>query len=150
MTGDVLAKFILSSIPDITNKKLQKLCYYVYSWYLTIYHRKIANVVFEAWAHGPVSPMLYNQYRCYGWETIPRYQGFLPIKEEDIKFVNKVILYYGNFTADELEEMTHNEDPWKKARIGCKPYESSNQIIQDQDIIDYYSAQEYLFDEFNK
>ena len=40
---DSLAKVILSIRDDVSNKKLQKLAYYVYAWYLTIFGVSIAE-----------------------------------------------------------------------------------------------------------
>ncbi len=56
---DDFSKLILS-YGSFSHKKLQKLSYYVYSWYLTLYGEKIADVNFEAWVHGPVSPEIYS------------------------------------------------------------------------------------------
>lgn len=148
MTIDALAKFILSTSPNITNKKLQKLCYYVYAWYLAVNHERIAEVVFEAWAHGPVSPQIYSQYRRFGWEEIPQFRGFLPVKEEQAVFINNILSYYGCFSADELEKMTHDEQPWMNARKGYKPYQSSNEVISDYDMVEYYSKQRELYRRF--
>ena len=39
-----LTNVILSICDDVSNKKLQKLAYYVYAWYLTIYGRKIVDI----------------------------------------------------------------------------------------------------------
>ncbi|MBS1456852.1 MAG: DUF4065 domain-containing protein, partial [Clostridium sp.] len=54
---------LMLSFGSMSNKKLQKICYYIYSWYLTLYNHKIAPLKFEAWVHGPVSRELYNQYK---------------------------------------------------------------------------------------
>lgn len=132
-----LANLVLS-YGSFSNKKLQKLCYYVYSWYLTLYGEKIANVSFEAWIHGPVSPEIYNIYRNYGWGEIPQYNGCLPINEVIYSRVTNIINEYINFNANELEEKTHNEIPWKSARNGYRKYESSNETIDDNTIINYY------------
>lgn len=56
-----LTNVILSTCDDVSNKKLQKLAYYVYAWYMTFYGVKIANMEFEAWEHGPVCRKLYNK-----------------------------------------------------------------------------------------
>ncbi|MDT2255436.1 DUF4065 domain-containing protein [Paenibacillus larvae] len=53
-------------------QKLQKLCYYAYSFYLAIYEKKLFDDNFEAWVHGPVNPQLYTEYREYGWQEIPQ------------------------------------------------------------------------------
>lgn len=132
---------IALSFSEMSNKKLQKICYYIYSWYLAVYGTPIADTEFEAWVHGPVSPRIYNLYKRYGWNDIPQFVGFLPVEDEVIRFAYCVCNYYNQFSADELEEMTHNELPWIKAREGVKPYESSRKVINDYDIKNFYSKQ---------
>ena len=141
ITVDTLAKVILSFRDDISNKKLQKLAYYVYAWYLTLFGSRITDMTFEAWEHGPVSRKLYNNYKTYGWSVIPRYRGFVLAENEKIKFIQSVVGYYGNFDADELEHMTHNEAPWNDARLGCGSHEASDAVISEASMIDCYSKQ---------
>lgn len=137
ITIKALAAIMLSFEP-LSNKKLQKLCYYAYAWYLTLYHQRLAPLTFEAWVHGPVSRELYNYYRKYGWDDIPMYSGFIIADDEVIAFCRKVWQYYGRYSADELESMTHEEMPWQKAREGYKLYEPSTEIVKDADMVEYY------------
>lgn len=130
---------LMLSFGSMSNKKLQKICYYMYSWYLAIYERKVADVQFEAWVHGPVSREIYNIYKRYGWENIPSYQDFLPVNEELIDFAKEIWQVYGKYSADQLEDFTHTELPWKKAREGYKVYESSEVLLNDKDIYEYYN-----------
>jgi uncharacterized phage-associated protein len=132
-----LTNVILSMCDEVSNKKLQKLAYYVYAWYMTLYGVKIANMEFEAWEHGPVCRKLYNKYRCYGWNIIPSYKGFVLANDEKIKFIQGVLNVYGCYSADELENMTHNELPWIEARNTCM----MNAVISDTAMKMYYSGQ---------
>lgn len=129
---------LILSYGSFSHKKLQKLCYYVYSWYLTLYKEKIANIEFEAWVHGPVSPDIYRLYRNFGWKCIPRYNGCVEINDAINKRVNSIINEYINLDANELENQSHKEMPWKEARRGYEKYESSNEMIDDDVIIEYY------------
>ncbi len=138
MRAKSLAMLMLS-YEDMSNKKLQKMCYYAYAWYKTIFNESIADVTFEAWVHGPVSREIYYHYKDYGWGNIPRYYGFIDADERVIGFCNKIVELYGSFSADELEERTHREDPWLRARHGISAYESSSVSINDYDIIEFYS-----------
>lgn len=127
------------SFDSMSNKKIQKICYYVYSWYLAIYGSQLAPFQFEAWVHGPVSRELYHFYKSYGWNNIPQFHGLVMVDNETAAFAQKVWTMYGHYSADELEEMTHQELPWIMARTGCRYYESSDALIQDGDIIHYFS-----------
>lgn len=154
MTVDSMAKVILSYRDDISNKKLQKLAYYVYSWHLTIMKKEIANMSFEAWEHGPVCRKLYNEYKQFGRGIIPQYHGFVLANDDEIRFVGSVLSVYGSYSADELEYMTHNEMPWNEARRGCASNEASDAIITKESIVRYYSMQyelkKRIIDDFEK
>ncbi len=141
LTIDTLAKVILNNCKDVSNKKLQKLAYYVYAWYYTIYNCEIVSMNFEAWEHGPVCRELYNMYKKYGWKNIPQYFGFVLADEEKIQFIRAVLNVYGEFSADNLERMTHNEDPWKICRIGCNQHASSNKVISKELMKAFYAKQ---------
>lgn len=139
MTIDTMANVILNNCDEVSNKKLQKLSYYVYSWYLTIYGRKIADARYEAWEHGPVCRRLYNKYKKHGWNVIPKYEGFVLANDEEIQFIQSVISIYGDYTADELERMTHLESPWLNARAELEKSGLSDVFISDSDIMECYS-----------
>lgn len=132
-----LAKAFLSIAP-MTNKKLQKLCYYAKAWYLAIYDRNIIQERFEAWIHGAVQPELYQRYREYGFSDIPQNNDLSGVPEEYISFAKEVYESYGHLTGDELERINHQEDPWKNARGSCKSWESCSAVISEQDMKDYY------------
>lgn len=138
-----LAELMLS-FDSMSNKKLQKICYYAYSWYLTLYGKRIAPLEFEAWVHGPVSRELYNYYKQYGWNDIPQHYGYVMAEPEVSVFAAKIWRRYGDYSADDLEHMTHQELPWKKAREGYKDYEPSDVLLEDSDIMTYFSKQLWL------
>ena len=133
-----LAEMMLS-FDSMSNKKLQKMCYYAYAWYLTIYGKKIAPITFEAWVHGPVSRELYNYYKSYGWNDIPMHRGLVLVDSETVDFAQRVWNVYGRYSADELEQRTHQEHPWMNARRGYKAYEPSEAALKDADIVEYFS-----------
>ena len=139
--GDVLdvAHYFLSQ-ESMQHKKLQKLCYYAQSWFLANYGKPMFPNRFEAWVHGPVSPDLYGHYRRWGWMDIPKAQP----EENDMlddrakHIIDKVYKMYGNFTADQLELMTHDEMPWQEARGNCAPHEYCRRPISMSTMKKYY------------
>lgn len=135
----MLAKAFLS-IASMTHKKLQKLCYYAKAWYLALYDENIIPEEFQAWVHGAVNPELYRHYSSYGFEKIPKCLCTNDIPEELISFAHEVYDVYGKYTGDELESINHQEDPWLNARKGLKPWESSHNIISENDMKSYYRA----------
>jgi uncharacterized phage-associated protein len=130
------------SIDSMSHKKLQKLCYYAYSWYLTLYGEKLFDEHFEAWIHGPVSPVLYSEYKKHGWKDIPK-KDFAPEEILNNKNAYELILEvydsYGHLSGDELEYLTHQEKPWLVARGDLPDHKPSNEKLDDQVIIDFYN-----------
>lgn len=126
---------------SMTHKKLQKLCYYAYSWYLTLYGEKLFDEHFEAWIHGPVSPALYNKYKDYGWKRIPQVDKVpesILMNEDAYYLIKEVYNSYGHLSGDDLEYLTHREIPWITARNGLPEYLPSNNKLDDLVIVNYY------------
>ena len=132
-----MAKAFLT-ISEMTNKKLQKLCYYAKAWYLAIYDQNIISDSFEAWVHGAVQPDLYQYYKKYGFSKIPREMNRMEIPEEFLDFAQEIYDSYGHLTGDELETLNHSEMPWINAREGYKPWENCNDVIDENDMKEYY------------
>ncbi|WP_052659579.1 Panacea domain-containing protein [Bacillus alveayuensis] len=135
-----VAKTFLTFQP-MTHKKLQKLCYYAYSWYLTLYGERLFSNRIEAWVHGPVCPDLYHEYKHHGWQEIEVIQE-LPqsiAENPDVyEFIKEVFDSYGHLNGDELEYLTHMEEPWKEARGDLGDLEPCNEKIKDEVIIRFY------------
>ncbi|WP_404469402.1 Panacea domain-containing protein [Sutcliffiella horikoshii] len=140
MTVKTIAKAFLNMEP-MSPKKLQKMCYYAYVWYLTLRNDRLFENNFQAWIHGPVDPTLYTEYKEHGWKDIPQ-EDTLPLeiqeRPEIFEFLEEVFASYGHLNGDELEYLTHNQAPWLEAREGLDPYESSRNPINDETIIRYH------------
>lgn len=138
-----------SSKEEMTHKKLQKLVYYAYAWYIALNNENqndlkiklISDCYFEAWVHGPVCPILYAKYsNNYG--RVDKYKGKLNenISGELKKFLDLIYKTFGKYTGDELETMTHREMPWQNARDTLQPYEPSNKKISEKDMFVFYNS----------
>ena len=142
-----VANFFLSK-DSLTPKKLQKLVYYSYAWFIALNNEdpdEITNVLFneqpEAWIHGPVFPSLYEKYKGYNWNEIEKIDNDNLNLNKDLKaFLNDVWKKFGKFSADELEYMTHQEEPWAKARNNISKDMRSNEKISNKDIFIYYNG----------
>lgn len=146
-TYDEVANWFLSKGEGkISPKKLQKLVYYAYAWTLTLLNdsvnkldnRLFEGVQFEAWIHGPVIHELYNKYSKYGFNNINETKECPEFTEDIQDILDQVWNVYDQYSADELESMTHQELPWQNARKGLSPLESSSQKINDQNIYNCY------------
>jgi len=143
---DVAKYFIWKSSQEkrpITNKKLQKLVYYSYAWYLASNSgkKRLFPERIEAWIHGPVIPDLYYQYKEFGFGPIDPRLG----AEEGITGNKKTLLdeiwdEYGKLDADTLEALAHSEPPWREARKNLDKDEFGNTEMDDSLITSYYSS----------
>lgn len=132
-----LAKAFLS-ISEMTNKKLQKLCYYAKGWYLAIYDKNLISEQFQAWVHGAVQPGLYQKYKGYGFSDIPKFMNVSELPEEFVSFAHEIYESYGHLSGDELEKINHQELPWINARKGCEPWENSSNEISEEDMKTFF------------
>ena len=139
-------------LDSMSNKKLQKMCYYAYCWFIVFNNdlelinennstdiRVLCSDKFQAWIHGPVCLRLYHRYKEYGWHDIPRATFKPEFSKELESLLKQVWEAYGAFTADELETISHGETPWKNARKGYQNGDACSNEISDYDILRYYS-----------
>lgn len=137
---EAVANFFLSLGDEtMTHKKLQKLCYYAYSWGKVLLNQSIFRNNFQAWIHGPVDPDLYNRYKHFRWHPIPHEENQELHDDEIMQLLHEVYESYGHLSGDELEALTHHELPWIEAREGIPAYMPSNNQLSDETIYQYYS-----------
>lgn len=146
-TVDTIANFFLSK-SSMSHKKLQKLVYYAYAWTLTILNdreddlnNKLFNNYFEGWVHGPVCPTLYKEYKICGWNDIAKKEGAnfnFPVEVLDV--LEQVWASYGQYTGIQLEDISHQEEPWKESRKGLPVFQSGDRLIRDETIYKYYTS----------
>lgn len=138
-----VAKYILDNTSCWSDKKIQKMTYYAYSWYIAINNDKdyISKRLFmehpEAWIHGPVFYELYYEMTYYRDRFFKREAELRP---ETKKFLDKIISIYDRFTGNQLEDMTHSELPWNEARNGRAPDERSREPLKDEVIYSYFNG----------
>ncbi|HEY9876405.1 MAG TPA: type II toxin-antitoxin system antitoxin SocA domain-containing protein [Candidatus Obscuribacterales bacterium] len=123
----------------VSNLKLQKLVYYAQAWHLALYGTPLFQEDFQAWVHGPVIPALYQKYRNFGWQPILEDANpELPKEVQD--FLNEVAEEYFACDAYELEQMTHIEAPWNRARGDLQTDAPSNAVINKEWMKEYYAS----------
>lgn len=139
-TANEVAKYILYNV-DCTHKKLQKLLYFSYQWYLYICNDSVDNLnnklfsePFEAWIHGPVVRSIYNQYCGAGRETIQLAKPIYNLDDETKEIIDVAINAYGTFSANQLEFLSHKESAWLNQRNGLSWDSLCNSKLQDRDI----------------
>ncbi|MDV0446691.1 hypothetical protein MsAg5_05410 [Methanosarcinaceae archaeon Ag5] len=132
-----VANWFLNKEP-MTQKKLQKLCYYAVAWSYTLRKCPLCtDCEFEAWIHGPVNRVLYREYRSFGWTPIPQV-SIKPDFGDAEDLLETVWNTYGDLSGIQLEIMSHKEKPWLNARKGYGTYDRSVKAISSEDMIDFY------------
>jgi uncharacterized phage-associated protein len=125
-----VSKVIIQKSPEpISNLKLQKLLYYVQGWSLAMHNRIAFHEETQAWVHGPVVPAAFYEYKHFRWNPIEIAPETVLISEAEISHIENILATYGNFTAYQLESLTHEESPWIDARVGLDPKMSSRAVI---------------------
>jgi uncharacterized phage-associated protein len=123
---------------EVTNLKLQKLMYYSQAWNLAFTREPLFDEEIEAWIHGPVVPTIFRTYKGYRWSAID-----CPVHPTNSRRVlahlASVLKSYGQYTATQLERLTHQEDPWRMARMGLEPDQPSRKVITKDAMRNYYS-----------
>lgn len=136
-----VAKYILESLGEITAMKLQKLVYYSQAWNLVWEEQPLFNEEIQAWANGAVVPALYHHHRrqfSVVSENIPgNINSLTPNQKTNI---DKVLEFYGSYTAQQLSDINHQEAPWIKAREGYPPMANCNNEIPIASIYEYHSG----------
>lgn len=106
---------------NITNLKLQKLCYYALAWHKTFTGKRLFSEEFEAWDHGPLNTDLYYYYRARidkGWDPIQpediqdTFDPTTVFNLDELESLQEVWDTYGHLGAKRLEILTHQERPW--------------------------------------
>ena len=97
--------------------KMQKLCYLAQGWSLALLGRPLFDDVIEAWALGPMIPLLFRRFKRHRWHAIPFKLRTEPSKEldaEEMELLDWVWKEYGRRSARELKRLTRSQTPWKE------------------------------------
>ena len=123
----------------ISNLKLQKLLYYAQGCSLAINDQALFQESIVAWRHGPVVESIYHTFKRYGDGGIVYDDGIVTYNSRDIdsntvNLLEQVYEVFGKYSAWQLRNLTHQEDPWKNT--------------EQSDRIDLESIQQYFKDHY--
>ena len=140
-----VAKYILESYPNgLTAMKLQKFVYYAQAWNLVWDEKPLFDSKLEAWRNGPVCPDLYfwhqGKFIVTPDEMLELKAKGHELDTDEKETIDQVLLGYGEFTAQELSELTHKEDPWKSANRTCTDPENCQAEITQDAMYYYYNG----------
>ena len=140
-----VANFFLSIVDrdsgsTITPLKLQKILYYAQGYFLAMKDEELFNEDFQAWAHGPANPDVYDKYKKYGANAIdaPSIEDIPSFSEDITDFLYNIWNTFGIYDGKYLEELTHSETPWIEARKGYQPGEMCTNIITKESMKNFF------------
>lgn len=140
-TASDIANWFLGAIDRdsgdaITHLKLQKLIYYAQAWSLALPSRgyPLFDEDLQAWAHGPVAESVFHQHKGNAWDALPAPAEMPDIAEDDAEHLQEILSVFGEFSAKQLERMTHSEAPWLEAR-GDLPVEARSNAPIDKGLM---------------
>lgn len=116
LVADYFIRFLQERGDLLTNLKLQKLLYYAQAWYLALHNKPLFSAKMEAWIHGPVSPVMYQRFKHYGHRPIIESPKNPKLSKKTRDHLDEILEVYSQRSAFELEMLTHQSDPWIKAR----------------------------------
>ena len=118
----------------LTPLKLQKLLYLAQGWSYVWDDKPLFDEDFEAWQYGPVNTEVYYCFCKYGRGVIPMHEGKADINDLDAReTLDAIWRDYAAYSAFELVELTHSQDPWKNAGYW-------HQVIHTEDIKRYFQT----------
>jgi uncharacterized phage-associated protein len=130
LTAHIAARFIVRSTSEpVSNLKLQKLLYYAQGWHLGLHGTPLFSDEIQAWIHGPVVPSVFFSFRHFRWNPIEVPADLINIEDSKAAHIQSVFKAYGEFSATQLEALSHDESPWLEARKGLAPNEPSKSVI---------------------
>jgi uncharacterized phage-associated protein len=135
-----VAQYILHKHGSMTTMKLQKLVYYCQAWSTVWDGRALFDEEIQAWASGPVVPDLYKLHRGFYQITSLTKGDESNLDTTQLDTINAVLNTYGEKSAQWLSDLTHMEDPWKKARDGISDGQNCENVISLASLEEYYGS----------
>ena len=141
---DQIVNYIITHLGEVTPLALEKLLSFCNGVNYAVNGKQLIFEESQAWAHGPVYPYIYNKYKKYGYRPIDNgiysSHGWMTSKllEEEIRSIDMVIRTFGLYSPKTLEMISHSQRPWKEKRVRYKENESSQEVIDEKSIKEFY------------
>lgn len=136
---------------EVTSMTLLKVLYFAHGWHLAKYGRPLVAQPFEAWQHGPVNRVVYDQIKQWGAQPVrQRLQAFdaiacgyvdatIDVDGEAAHFLNNIFDYYAPFHAFKLSDLTHEPgSPWDVIWQAAETKAVPGMTIPDSLIIEWF------------
>jgi len=122
----------------ITHLKVQKLLYFSEAWCQVLLDKELFSENMEAWAHGPVVREVFNQFKGANWSPLSVTDEVVEFDEATQDVLLQVLDTYGDVAAKTLENLTHQDAPWKDVRGSLSPESRCSDVINKQLIKEFF------------
>jgi uncharacterized phage-associated protein len=157
-----IANFFLDRADQVgasmTIMTLLKVLYFAHAWYLAKHKEPLVAQPFEAWKYGPVSRVVYDQYKEAGDRPItkravsfdPKSLKYLPtlysFDAETEKFLSNIFDYYSRFHPYQLSHLTHEKGgPWDQVWDEADKRAVPGMIIPNELIATWFCSRNALY-----
>jgi len=131
---------------SLSHLKLQKLLYYIQSWFLAYEGKALFDGKFQAWIHGPVNRNIYDRFKDSKYmyssirmsDVLSEERPLEVLTDEECNLINIVLEAYAKYSDVQLETMTHAEKPWLEARRSYQAFERCEIEIDERTMQLYY------------
>ena len=144
--------YIFEQMKEITPLALQKILYFIQGIYMVMFGEPLYKEDCMAWIHGPVYEDVYNLFKDFKYNPIEDNRfaifkdRFEELNECEKRVIDLIINTFGKYSGKVLEDITHEESPWKDARVGYEPSEPSREVICKDEIRKYFIHVANTFD----
>jgi uncharacterized phage-associated protein len=133
---------------------LLKVLYFAHGWHLAKYGQPLVAQPFEAWKHGPVNRVVYDQLKglgkkpvcqnlkCFDAKVCGYVEARANLDGETTQFLNNIFDYYARFHAFELSDLTHEQgSPWDVVWQAAEARAVPGMFIPDSLIVEWFRGE---------
>lgn len=133
-----VSAYIVHKIGPTTSSKLQKLLYYAQAWSLVWKGRPLYREKMFAWQVGPIVNPVFDTYRDkFKVDSIPE-GNRANLSKSDKTTIKTVLHFYGDKTAQVLNDIIHMEGVTKKVVNNVKSGKSTSLEITHKMLSKHY------------
>lgn len=148
-----IVNYIITHLDEVTPLALEKLLSFSNGVNYAVNGNQLILEECQAWAHGPVYPVVYNKYKKYGYKPIDNgvysEHGWVVSKlsQDEIHAIDMVIKTFGLYSAKTLERISHSQKPWQEKRCGYEENEACQAVIDEESVKEFYIEKELYSEE---
>lgn len=136
----------------ITTMSLLKILYFAHAWHLAKTNKPLVGQPFEAWQYGPVSRVVYDQFRKLGGKPIEGRASVLnvataqfevaaydQVDEDAREFLRNIFDYYSQYHPFRLSDLTHEKgSPWEQVWTEASRRSVPGMVISNESIRNWF------------